>query len=173
MEIRLDQLSDPHYQWQERLELAQDGPTQDDHLDIDAIDCRGTIDSTISGYVLRLQLAYRQKLSCVRCLRDFQTDISRDLDLLLSIRTEASKDEDDELGLEPEDLGTLVLSTPVLDTRPLVIEQAHLAHPMKPLCQKDCAGLCGNCGADLNNGSCDCEAEVDPRWAMLKGLKKS
>ena len=174
MEIRLDQLSDPHFKWQERLELTQDEPTHDDQLDIDAVDCRGTLDSTTSGYVLRLQLTYRQNLSCVRCLREFQTDMSRELDLLVAIRPPGtSEDEVDEMGLDREDLGTLILSSPVLDTRPLVIEQVHLALPMKPLCKKDCAGLCSRCGSDLNEGSCDCEAVVDPRWAMLKGLKKS
>ena len=105
MEIRLDQLSDPHFKWRERLELTQDGPTQDDLLDIDAIECRGTIDSTASGHVLRLQLAYRQKLSCVRCLRDFETDMDRELDLLINIRPEGMADEDDELGLEQRGAG--------------------------------------------------------------------
>lgn len=170
MEIRLDQLSDPHFKWRERLELTQDGPAQDDLLDIDAIECRGTIDSTASGHVLRLQLAYRQKLSCVRCLRDFETDMDRELDLLINIRPEGMAVEDDELGLDREDLGNLILSTPVLDTRPLVLEQAQLAVPMKPLCKEDCAGLCGQCGSDLNEGPCDCAAEVDPRWAKLAKL---
>lgn len=44
--------------------------------------------------------------------------------------------------------------------------------PMRPLCRPDCAGLCNQCGADLNEGPCACPAEpADDRWAALRGLK--
>ena len=41
-----------------------------------------------------------------------------------------------------------------------------------PLCKPDCAGLCSNCGANLNEGPCNCDKEdVDPRFAALRSLK--
>ena len=44
--------------------------------------------------------------------------------------------------------------------------------PMRPLCRPDCAGLCNQCGADLNDGRCACpEQSTDDRWAALRGLK--
>jgi uncharacterized protein len=46
------------------------------------------------------------------------------------------------------------------------------ALPMSVLCRDDCAGLCPRCGADLNEGSCDCtDDEMDPRWAALEALR--
>jgi len=45
-----------------------------------------------------------------------------------------------------------------------------LAIPMVTLCKEDCAGLCPQCGHDLNLGPCDCEPEVDARLNVLKTL---
>ena len=38
----------------------------------------------------------------------------------------------------------------------------------KLLCSEDCQGLCPKCGADLNEGPCDCTPELDARWAALQ-----
>ncbi len=48
-----------------------------------------------------------------------------------------------------------------------------LALPMVPLCKEDCAGLCSQCGHDLNLGPCSCEPEVDDRLSVLKTLLTS
>jgi len=45
-----------------------------------------------------------------------------------------------------------------------------LAVPMVSLCKADCAGLCSQCGHDLNLGPCQCEPEVDTRLNVLKTL---
>ncbi len=42
---------------------------------------------------------------------------------------------------------------------------------MKPLCDENCKGICPNCGADLNAGTCRCDKqEIDPRLEVLKKL---
>src|SRR3982751_6522462 len=54
----------------------------------------------------------------------------------------------------------------------MVRELALLDAPESPLCRPDCAGLCPICGADLNEGSCECEAPKAPSpWDVLDGLK--
>ncbi len=69
-----------------------------------------------------------------------------------------------------------------LDTYPLLHDKVDLelvareaillALPLAPLCREDCAGLCPTCGADLNEGACDCVPPVaDPRWAALDALR--
>lgn len=46
-----------------------------------------------------------------------------------------------------------------------------LAQPMQMLCRPDCAGLCQQCGVDLNQGPCACPpAAIDPRWSALGQL---
>src|SRR5581483_11935148 len=45
-----------------------------------------------------------------------------------------------------------------------------LALPDKILCRPDCAGLCGECGKNLNDEPhTHDDAEPDPRWAALAG----
>jgi uncharacterized protein len=59
-----------------------------------------------------------------------------------------------------------------LDLRPVVRELVLLDTPSTPLCRPDCAGLCPTCGANLNDGSCGCDAPpADPRWSALDVLR--
>ena len=59
----------------------------------------------------------------------------------------------------------------ILDLTEAVRQYALLAIPMKPLCHRECAGLCPTCGKNLNYGACDCPVdEIDPRWAGLEEL---
>jgi len=53
------------------------------------------------------------------------------------------------------------------------VRQALLvALPMKPLCQEDCAGICPQCGANLNETDCGHKDEsVDDRWSGLRTLR--
>jgi uncharacterized protein len=45
-----------------------------------------------------------------------------------------------------------------------------LAFSSYPVCSADCKGLCIQCGANLNNGECNCKPPVDDRWEGLEGL---
>lgn len=60
-----------------------------------------------------------------------------------------------------------------LDLTPLLREEAILALPMGIVCEPDCAGLCPECGQNLNEGQCDCEHDdIDPRLAILAELNR-
>lgn len=46
--------------------------------------------------------------------------------------------------------------------------------PMRVLCKEDCKGICSRCGANLNQGSCDCDtADLDPRMAVISDIFKN
>lgn len=61
-----------------------------------------------------------------------------------------------------------------IDLAPLVRQMSLLAIPMQHFCREDCKGLCVNCGQNLNEGSCQCEAdEIDPRLSILRNLLDS
>ena len=69
----------------------------------------------------------------------------------------------------PDEVGYFTIDEHhVPDLTEAVRQYALLAVPMKPLCREDCAGLCPNCGHNLNQGPCNClPQEADPRWAKL------
>ena len=49
-----------------------------------------------------------------------------------------------------------------------------LALPDQILCRDDCAGLCPECGKDLNAEPHEhVEERTDPRWAALESLRES
>ncbi len=58
-----------------------------------------------------------------------------------------------------------------IDLTEAIRQTVLLAIPMVTLCQEDCAGLCAQCGHDLNLGPCNCVPEVeDTRLSVLKTL---
>lgn len=54
-----------------------------------------------------------------------------------------------------------------LDVEALTLEDIYLFLPSKYLCKEDCKGMCSQCGTNLNEKSCECKKEIDPRWASL------
>ena len=84
--------------------------------------------------------------------------------------SELSADGEREVG--EEDLDTSYYRDDQIDLNELLREQFYLALPMKPLCREDCAGLCPQCGTNLNTGDVRVRAEwEDPRLAPLRELK--
>ena len=57
-----------------------------------------------------------------------------------------------------------------LDLTEAVRQYVIINLPMKPLCRRDCAGLCASCGHNLNDHQCGCPAGADPRWGPLLEL---
>ena len=59
----------------------------------------------------------------------------------------------------------------IIDLTEVIRQYALLTIPMKPLCRGDCAGLCSDCGQNLNQGPCHCSPwGRDPRWSELSKL---
>ena len=58
-------------------------------------------------------------------------------------------------------------------SEPLVRDAVLLDLPLAPLCSEECLGLCPQCGANWNEGSCGCPPVTDARWAALDRLRDS
>ncbi|MSO55411.1 MAG: DUF177 domain-containing protein [Acidobacteria bacterium] len=112
------------------------------------------------------------ELSCSRCLEPFPMALETDFDLRYVPRVENAGEGEKEV--EEDDLTTAFYADDQIDLGQLIMEQIHLALPMKPLCVEACRGLCPQCGTNLNTGSCGCTQEwIDPRLEALKKLKTS
>jgi uncharacterized protein len=116
------------------------------------------------------QLTSALELMCSRCLETFTLPVATDFDLRYVPRIENVGEGEKEV--EEDDLATAFYSDDQIDLGHLIVEQLHLAVPMKPLCDVECKGLCPQCGTDLNSSACDCSPTwEDPRLAVLKKLK--
>lgn len=101
---------------------------------------------------------------CSRCLVPFEFPIDSHFDLAyFPEELEALKDE-----LESEDMDTAFFPNRTIDLKEVVLEQLNLTFPVKPLCSRDCQGLCPVCGKIIKSGRCSCiTKESDPRLAKL------
>ena len=112
----------------------------------DDIDLTGSIDTELL-------------LACSRCLETFSYSIHIELNERLS-KTLKSEDED-----------IIFIEDDRLDLNEIVENNIISILPIKRLCNKDCKGLCHQCGINLNQSTCKCEFEdIDPRLAKLKNL---
>ena len=64
-------------------------------------------------------------------------------------------------------------SAEAIDLTAELREDMILAFPNYPVCSPTCRGLCPQCGADLNERSCDCRREAEhPAWSALDRLNR-
>ncbi len=108
------------------------------------------------------------ELSCTRCLKQFE----QPLHVSFEERFYPTVDVLTGVPLPPieEDEVFPIDEHHQVDLTEAIRQNVLLAVPMVTLCQEDCAGLCPQCGHDLNLGPCQCEPEVDNRLNVLKTL---
>ena len=98
--------------------------------------------------------------NCARCLQAYDQPISVRLAELYHYPPESAPPSEPTISDDVH-----------LDITPVVREDFFLSIPMHALCRPHCKGLCPQCGADWNEGPCDCREEaIDPRLAPLLGL---
>lgn len=105
---------------------------------------------------------------CGRCLAPVVAPITIELDEEALPSTDLVTGRLLDMAEEPDALR--VDEQHVLDLEPLVRDAISLAEPMKVVCQEGCAGLCPDCGRDLNVEPHHHEREPDPRLAPLARL---
>ena len=109
------------------------------------------------------------ELTCDRCLEPYTTAVT------FPLREQFYPTVDVVTGVElpaPDtDVAFGISQNHVLDLREALRQNLLLALPMQSLCRPDCAGLCSQCGRNLNTGACDCVPESgDDRFAALRAL---
>jgi len=114
-----------------------------------------------TGTVFTLAFTARLHGPCYRCLGD----------AVLEVPIEASEYQAE--SPEDEQMTTPYVTGANLDVSQWAHDAVALALPEKILCRPDCAGLCGQCGKNLNDEPHVHEEEHgDPRWAALEALRQ-
>lgn len=117
---------------------------------------KGEIRNTAGIVTIEAKADFSMEVTCDRCAEDIKPQFSVNVEhgLVASLNHE---DNDDYILVEDMKL----------DIEQLTLEDIYLALPGKFLCKEDCEGLCSECGANLNEGSCNCKKPIDPRWEAL------
>jgi DUF177 domain-containing protein len=124
-----------------------------------AVDARLNVSRTTSGYALRLRYDIRLEGPCMRCLDPATHELSID-----------AREVDQPGG--GDDLRSPYLEADELDVKSWARDALVLALPVQIRCRSDCRGLCGICGANLNEDPEHAhERDPDPRWQKLSELK--
>ncbi|MBN1573879.1 MAG: DUF177 domain-containing protein [Deltaproteobacteria bacterium] len=119
--------------------------------------------------IVKGQIVTTAELTCSRCAEPFDYEFNI---VFRSVLTrDDAKDRDKEKELTQKELEYSFFSGERIDLGLTITEQIAIHIPVKPLCRKECQGLCGVCGKNLNIERCDCkDKEVDIRFAKLKNL---
>ena len=121
----------------------------------------GTVRNTAGVLVMTGEVSTTIHGICDRCASSFDREIRLPINVVLVTELADEENEDEwvfPLEGDSADLDDIVRTVFVLNM------------DSKLLCKPDCKGLCCRCGKNLNNGPCDCQKEIDPRFAALQQL---
>ena len=127
----------------------------------DPVHASGVVRNTAGVLVMTGSIQTRLYGVCDRCASDFERDVEFVLDVVLV--TELADEEN-------EDEWVFPLVGDSADLEDIVRTVFVLNMDSKLLCDPDCKGLCYRCGKNLNEGPCNCQKELDPRFAALRQL---
>lgn len=139
----------------EDLGVDMIGVPEDSPIDLDL-----RLESVIEGILVTGTAEARLVGECSRCLEPIEEESSFDIQELYFYP-----------GHEAEEDAYRVSDEEEIDLEPVLREAVVLNLPFTPLCRRDCAGLCPDCGVNLNrHPDHDHGERIDPRWAALKDL---
>ncbi len=140
------------YFYNKPIGYSREISVENEHLELDDLivnDLKSTIiaSRTSEGLLLQVDGSAEVETDCVRCLEYFFLTVDFDFQELYQFPSRTREETD------------LILPTDgYIDLRPLYREYLILALPIKRLCKPDCKGLCVECGTNLNDATCEHQA---------------
>src|SRR5665647_1082721 len=142
--------------WQE--EIAHFDLSDLDMQLLQPVDAFIVVTNAVDRFLITGKAAAKLQLTCCRCLTEFQQEMAFELSEQYLFVPVADVEDDD--SAEEEDRFLPVLAADQIDVSRLLIETFFSQLPMKSLCKEECLGLCDQCGANLNEGPCDCHQNI-------------
>jgi uncharacterized protein len=119
--------------------------------------------NTGAGIVATGSATARVRTSCVRCLRDFEMDVTAEVEGFYVLPGRGD-------GL-PDEQEVEYVTGDRVDLGPAIVQAIVVELPFAPVHAEECAGLCPVCGADLNDTPCTCESQDEGSpFATLRGM---
>ena len=111
------------------------------------------------------------RLECSRCLDGMEVEIEGSFQALFVPETGGHGQRTGRWAFEHGDRGVNFYREGTIDLSDEIRQCLLIELPLKPLCRPECAGLCPQCGKNLNQGACDCEPGDDAGpWSALRDL---
>ena len=136
-------------------------------LALGPITVSGVLSDVDTEFIFRGRVSGTFLGTCDRCLCEIELPFDTDVIWVFvqgSARSpleDLAADDDEELD---EDSGVIFFDGLSIDLAPPTWDEVALAMPAKMLCDEDCAGLCPQCGANLNTATCGCVPKPDTRF---------
>ena len=144
-------------------------------------DCSLSSNVRVNGKLTRIEqdiyfaghLQASLQVDCTRCLKPFPLLVKNKIQVHFIPRVK-EKSSGAEVEIKETDIEQEIYKEDRVDLSAPIRDNILLDVPLIRLCNEDCKGICSECGNDLNNNQCGCksEEEIDPRFAVLKTLKK-
>lgn len=148
--------------------------TYDNLFCVDEINFKGKITVSLAITAIEKRIIVSGQLNamfpsqCSRCLETYKHPVSEEIAEEFVPKSIVPK-EGKELSLE--ELSIFPYEGEKIDLAEMLRQHIILSRPERPLCKESCAGLCLQCGQNLNIERCRCENNLaDPRWAALENF---
>lgn len=151
-------------------------PPEVESLSVEEVTLRGVLQDMGGSYLFQGRLTGTFAHPCDRCLEEALAPF--DIEVLWNFEHGPEmKHNSAEFGaedLEGEDADDAadwrMFQGDEIDLGPCIWEELVLQAPIKYVCREDCAGLCPECGANLNTAPCSCRREDAAQWRANTGL---
>lgn len=120
---------------------------------------KGEIKNIAGVVTIEAEIKTVLEVFCDRCAEP--SKLSFDIEMVHGLVSSLNEDDNDDY---------ILIEDMKLDLQQLTLEDIYLALPSKFLCKEDCKGVCTKCGVNLNESSCNCKKDIDPRLESLLGL---
>lgn len=120
--------------------------------------------------VVEIAIETEVEAPCARCLEPARAQVKGALRCIFSLRRDEQQREKNDAERDgDEEIIILDSWEDEIELAQMVWETLITALPAALLCSPDCRGLCPQCGANLNEGSCGCKSVGgDPRFDVLR-----
>lgn len=139
---------------------------------IKPIDVKMKIEKIANEVMVNGNVETELAIQCSKCLKDISFKINENFEALYIIDNSKNNLRKTE---HLDSLENVIFSeSNYIDLSERIVETIVLSSPDKPLCDKNCKGICQMCGENLNkNPNHKCEDEfIDPRFEQLLKIIK-
>ena len=153
-------------------------PLMDDDSGLKCVEpITGEVTFTNTGLTIDVRGRFRTsiELECGRCLKEYQMPVMATIEEELPLEGQpwAPEASEEDEGPLPEEEAEPLFVDNIFDLDEYLRQLILVNVPIKPLCEKECKGLCPHCGANFNDRSCECppDSEESPFAALASLLK--